>query len=143
MKLEELMEEEVLEESVVLTGITGILLGILITDAIGLNTATDHPEKNFFAALKAGRFGGAKTAIAAIKKKLSDRKLKKQVEKLANDPEVREMIDNNMSGRAFKSGKKNESMALLNKKMKGSSYDEIRDILDFVRTEDFEKRTNK
>jgi len=129
-------ESEQLDE-VIITGLIGMFLGIVITDAIGLLGLQYNPNKGLWQNLKDARWAGVIELKQLIKSTIENAKFVAQVKKLENDPEVIEMMKNNMSGRSFKPGKKNESVALLHKKLKKSDYAEIRKLLDVIKDKEY------
>jgi hypothetical protein len=76
-----------------------------------------------------------KKVKAVVQKKLRDRKLAKQLEKLEKDPEVKELLSTSISGQAFKKGKRKELIALLKKKTNPKVVTDLEKIADEVRDE--------
>lgn len=130
-KIDKYLNEEKLDESI--SAIVGVLLGLLIADALGLYGAGGHYDEPIWKNLKRGRFANSKLLINYVKEKWNDMKIRRQVSKLANDPDISEILSDKMDGRKIKSGKEQDVLNILKSKIdKDNSYKELRDLLDKI-----------
>ncbi len=143
-KLAGIPEKEQLDEAV-LGGLLGLAAGSVIVWLVGelsarkqdrafdkelapLGVKKDRPALPIAAAT-------AQKIKAAVQKKLRDRKLANQLEKLESDPEVKALLSTSISGRSFKKGKRKELIALLKKKTNPKVVTDLEKIANEVREE--------
>lgn len=129
MKTFKQLNEELMQEDLgMISGPVGLLLGVILVDALGISGAGAFPEKSIMGSIKAGRWTFSKAIAAKVKDAIKNAKIKKEMSALAKDPEVQDLMQNMMQGRAFKPGMKDKGMEILRRK--GKNVKEVRDLID-------------